>query len=129
MQNLRRRGIGPALFIGALLILSPAFASAQDPNQQQENPPQQNPPADNNQDTPPPPATPVVPTPLDTQIHPAGQAVPWLGTSSPLRWGDLAVGDFTYNYVHSQFTPFGQPSENLDLDIFRRYSSFSGADG
>ena len=59
-------------------------------------------------------------SPIDAQIHPAGQAVPWLGTSSPLHWGSFSVGGVTYSQVHDDFRPQGGlPSNVINLSIFR----------
>jgi hypothetical protein len=120
MRDTKNRLIWASALVTALL-LTPALVLAQDPNQQgQDNPPQQNPPANSTQDAPPPAPLPPGPTPLDTQIHPAGQAVPWLGTYTPLRWGDFSVASFSYNYVNDRFLPIaGGPSENIDLHILR----------
>lgn len=125
MQNARRQHFLLSFIIVASLGCLPGMIEAQEPiPQQQENPPQQAPPTDKaTQDEPPaPPTGPAAtgPTPLDTQIHPAGQAVPWLGSSSPLRWGDFSIASFTYNFVVDHFQPFGgDPSEDLNLNIFR----------
>src|SRR5271165_1293882 len=122
MQNSKQRTIGLGLLLGGVLCLAPTLLLAQDPNTQQPgNAPQQNPQPDNT--TPPPPPAlppPPGPGPIDTQIHPAGQAAPWLGTASPLRWGDFSIGNFTYNYVRDDFKPAGGgPSADLSLDILR----------
>ncbi len=126
MQNGRRKRFWVLLLLATTMGFLPTVGRAQDPNQQQDNPPQQNPPADKSaQEEQPPPAAPgspasTGPIPLDTQIHPAGQAVPWLGSSSPLRWGDFSIANFTYNYVIDHFLPIGGgASENLDLQILR----------
>jgi hypothetical protein len=124
MQNARRQHFWLQVIVLALLGFLPTALVAQDPNQQQQgNPPPQNPPTTQEEPPPPPaPATPAAtgPTPLDTQIHPAGQAVPWLGSSSPLRWGDFSISNFTYNFVVDHFQPFGgDPAEDMDLNIFR----------
>lgn len=127
MRNLENRLLRAAILVGAA-ILFPCLASAQDPGQQQqqqqqqqteqENPPAQQPQGQPQQEAPPPAPLPPGPQPLDTQIHAAGQAVPWLGTSSPLRWGDLSIGSFTYNYVNDRFTPLGAgQSQDIDLNI------------
>jgi hypothetical protein len=59
-------------------------------------------------------------SPIDTQIHPSGRAIPWLGTSSRFRWGHFSVADFTYNYVRDSFRPDGGlPANILDLSVFR----------
>jgi hypothetical protein len=126
MQNGRHQRFWMWLIIAVSLGLLPPVGRAQDPNQQ-DNPPQQNPPPDKTaQEQPPtPPAAPgspaaTGPNPLDTQIHPAGQAVPWFGGASPLRWGDFSIANFSYNYVIDHFQPFdGEPSEDLDLQILR----------
>jgi hypothetical protein len=123
MQNARRQHFWLQVIVLGLLGFLPAALVAQDPNQQQQgNPPPQNPPTTQEEPPPPAPATPAAtgPTPLDTQIHPAGQAVPWLGSSSPLRWGDFSISNFTYNFVVDHFQPFGgDPSEDMNLNIFR----------
>ncbi len=126
MHNARRECLWLQLsFLLAFLTFVPCLTNAQEPNPQPpDNPQQQNPQPDKStQDQP---AVPLVgsaaigPTPIDTQIHPAGQAIPWFGSTSPLRWGDFSVADFTYNYVNDRFQPFGnQPSEDLDLNILR----------
>jgi len=65
-------------------------------------------------------AAPTPGYPLDAQIHPAGQAVPWIGTTSPLRWGSFSIGNFTYQQVHDNFRPQGGlPSSVLNLSILR----------
>ena len=125
MQNARRQHFWLQLIIATSLGFLPCLVRAQDPNpQQQDNPQQQNPQPDKTtQDEPPvPPVGPAAtgPTPLDAQIHPAGQAVPWLGSSSPLRWGDFSIANFSYNYVIDDFQPFGgEPSEDINLNILR----------
>src|ERR1043166_7209463 len=54
--------------------------------------------------------------PVDMDIHPAGKAIPWLGSSSPLRWGSFSIGNFTYEHVNDHFQPVGDvPSANLEL--------------
>lgn len=118
MRNSKQGTICLRLLLVGVFCLLPQLLLAQDPNTQQpDNAPQQNPQPDNS--TPPPPPAPG-PQPIDTQIHPAGQAAPWLGTTSPLRWGDFSIGDFTYNYVRDDFKPAGGgPSADLSLDILR----------
>ncbi len=124
MQNARRQYFWLKLIVVASLGFLPTAVMAQDPNQQQQgNPPAQNPPTTQEEPPPPPaPGTPAAtgPTPLDAQIHPAGQAVPWFGTSSPLRWGDFSIANFSYNYVIDRFYPLGgEPEEDINLSIFR----------
>lgn len=129
MKNRKGELLRAAILAGVAMLL-PGMAMAQDPGQQQQqqqqqdpdqgNPPAQQPPAPQQQDAPPPAALPPGPQPLDTQIHPAGQAVPWLGTTSPLRWGDLSIGSFTYNYVDDRFVSLaGGPTQQIDLNILR----------
>jgi len=125
MQKVRRQHFWLQLVLVALLGFVPGLIGAQEPNPQQpDNPQQQNPQPDKTtQEEPPvPPVGPAAtgPTPLDAQIHPAGQAVPWLGSSSPLRWGDFSIANFSYNYVNDRFQPLGAgPSEDINLNILR----------
>jgi hypothetical protein len=67
------------------------------------------------------PAPENVPTPaypIDTQIRSIGKAMPWLGTSSPLKWGPLAVTNVTLDHVIDSFYPVGGlPSSTLRLDV------------
>ncbi len=125
MQSARRQHIWLQLIIVASLGFMPSLVGAQEPNPQPpDNPPQQTPQPDKTtqSEQPVPPVGPAAigPTPFDVQIHPAGQAVPWLGSSSPLRWGDFSIANFSYNYVNDRFQPFGdEPSEDLDLNILR----------
>src|SRR5256885_11959901 len=97
-------------FVFAVLMIfaaATAWAQEQQPNEQQPSP--QEPAA-----TEPVPQTdataPLVSAspvgPVDADIHPAGKAVPWLGTSSPLRWGDFSIGNFTYQHVTEHFQPW-----------------------
>lgn len=124
MRNLEGKVLRATILAGAAMLV-PCLAWAQDPDQQQQqqqqdNPATQQPQAPPQQEPPPPAPLPPGPQPLDTQIHAAGQAVPWLGTSSPLRWGDLSIGSFTYNYVNDRFAPLGGgPTQTLDLNILR----------
>jgi hypothetical protein len=125
MQNVKRQHFWLQLIIAASLGFMPGLIGAQEPNPQQpDNPQQQNPQPDKTtqDEQPVPPVGPAAtgPTPLDAQIHPAGQAVPWFGSSSPLRWGDFSIANFSYNYVNDRFQPFGGgPSEHINLDILR----------
>lgn len=114
--------------LGSFLALLSVGTSACPQNPLQSPPDQQvqqNPPdtSSNSQpDTAPSPAaeTPTPGYPLDTQIHPAGKAIPWYGASSPLKWWDFSVGDFTYDHIYDRFHPTnGIPSANLNLDVFR----------
>jgi hypothetical protein len=109
------------MFLGSLLFSM--IVQAQDPpvqdNPQQavkDAPPQTEEPA-------PPPSIPaaIAPAgPVDTQIHPAGKAVPWFGNGSPLKWGPFSIGNFTYQHVNDNFQPIGaQPSEDVTLNILR----------
>jgi hypothetical protein len=58
--------------------------------------------------------------PINAEIHPAGKAGLWAGTSSPLRWGPFAIGEFTYEFVHDEFRPKAAlPISIVDLNILR----------
>ena len=66
------------------------------------------------------PILPMPQGPVDMDIHPAGKAIPWLGSSSPLRWGSFSIGNFTYDHINDHFQPVGNvPSANLELSIMR----------
>jgi hypothetical protein len=75
---------------------------------------------------PPPPSMIPNPTsPIDTEIHSAGRAVPWMGSTSPLRWGDFSVAAFTLNYVNDNFRPEGSTdTSTLNLAVFRTTIGF-----
>src|SRR6266851_2796614 len=124
MRSMKRCLGRLVLFLSAALLLSGA-ARTQDapPAQQPEN-------QDKNQNPSTPPeqpsnatgttAAPNPGSPIDTQIHVAGKAVPWLGTSSPLRWGDFSIGFFSYDHINDHFQPEGNvPSANIELSILR----------
>jgi hypothetical protein len=125
MQNAKRKQVSVQITVVAFLLLMRGLLSAQEPKPQQpDNSQQQSTQPDKNTEEQPP--TPLVgpaaigPTPIDTQVHPAGQAVPWFGSSSPLRWGDFSIANFTYDFVNDRFQPFGnEPNENVDLSILR----------
>ena len=125
MQNARCQRSWLQLIVATSLVFLPGLIGAQEPNpQQQDNPPQQNPQPDKTtQDVPPvAPVGPAAtgPTPVDAQIHPAGKAVPWFGSASPLRWGDFSIAKFSYNYVNDRFQPFGGvPTQDIDLNILQ----------
>ncbi|MGC1482163.1 MAG: hypothetical protein WA789_00075 [Candidatus Acidiferrum sp.] len=122
-----------SLFLGTLLLA--VIVRAQDPSVQQDPPVQQNPPIQEDPQqapknapaqiegptTPTPDPAVIAPTgPVDTQIHPAGKAVPWFGSASPLRWGPISIGNFTYQHVNDDFQPIGaQPAEDISLNILR----------
>jgi len=125
MQNARLQHFLLQLIIVTSMGFLPGLVSAQEPNPQQpDKPQQQNPQSDKStQDEPPvPPVGPEAtgPSPLDAQIHPAGKAAPWFGSASPLRWGDISIANFSYNYVNDGFQPLGGgPTEYIDLNILR----------
>jgi len=124
-KSLDASTFGLHLIIAVSLGFIPGLVSGQEPNPQKpDNPQQQNPQPDKTtQEEPPVPTVgpaAIWPTPLDAQIHPAGQAVPWLGSSFPLRWGDFSIANFSYNYVNDRFQPLGAgPSEDINLNILR----------
>jgi hypothetical protein len=108
------------MFLGSLLFS--VMVRAQDPPVQDD--PQQavkNAPAQPEEAAPPPvPATIAPSGPVDAQIHPAGKAVPWFGSASPLHWGPFSIGNFTYQHVNDHFQPIGAlPSEDVSLNILR----------
>jgi len=116
---------GARILLSALAILCfSAPGSAQNPPNSPAKPDEQQQPPDttaNTQaDTNQSPASTTPGYPLDTQIHPAGKAIPWYGTSSPLKWWDFSIGDFTYDHIYDRLHPFDQvPSADLNLDVFR----------
>jgi len=58
--------------------------------------------------------------PIDTKVHPALRAVPWMGTDSPLRWGSFYIGDFTIDQVRDDFQPTGISEDDvINLSVFR----------
>jgi len=88
-----------------------------DPNAQ---PPQGATPDQNADATPPSPADPV-----NANIQPAGRAIPWVGTASPLRWGGFSITGFTLAQIRDDFQPIGDvPSDNLNLTIVRTGIAF-----
>src|SRR5580692_3699641 len=107
---------GPRKFFPSLAI-SLCFATsliAQQPTGSQPPPPtesQQNPDApktsDQGQDqAPPAPADAPTPgVPIDSQIRPAGRALPWYGSSSPLQWGSFSIRDVAYDHIYDRFFP------------------------
>jgi hypothetical protein len=66
---------------------------------------------------------PVAPSPaypVDARIHWAGKAVPWGGTTTPLRWGPLSVSSLEYFSVYDQFYPSaGGRADYTSLNILR----------
>ena len=125
MRSMMRCSVRLAWVLSAALFLS-AIVRAQDPPPPPPQPENQgtdqnpNTPAaqssDQNVTTP----TPNPGSPIDTQIHAAGKAVPWLGTTSPLRWGPFSVGFFSYEHINDHFQPEGNvPSANIELSILR----------
>jgi hypothetical protein len=81
--------------------------------------------------------TPVVPAdaptpgvPIDSQIHPAGRALPWYGSSTPLQWGPFSIRDIAYDHIYDRFFPsVPSPSEDINIDIFRASLVFDKAFG
>jgi hypothetical protein len=74
---------------------------------------------------PPPSLTPNPTSPIDTQIHPTGKAIPWMGSTSPLRWGDFSVASFTLDYVNDNFRAEGSSeTSTLNLAVFRTTIGF-----
>lgn len=123
MRNMKREWIR----IGPMLVLSLALSAinrAQDttpppaqPGQQEQQP--ANDPANPGQPTPAGAVAPAGALGTGTPV-PAGRVVPWLGTASPLRWGDFSIGNFTYQQVSDHFQPVGNvPSANIALSILR----------
>jgi hypothetical protein len=130
---------GPRKFFPSLAI-SLCFATsliAQQPTGSQPPPPtesQQNPDApktsDQGQDqAPPAPADAPTPgVPIDSQIRPAGRALPWYGSSSPLQWGSFSIRDVAYDHIYDRFFPaVPSPSEDINVDIFRASLVFDKA--
>jgi len=115
-QNTKNRVLRLGLLLSASLAFS-AAAGAQDTTPPQETketaPPEEA--------SKPAVAATIAPAgPVDTALHPAGKAVPWFGSTSPLQWGPLSIGNFTYQHVNDRFAPTGnQPEANIDLSIFR----------
>lgn len=122
MRNSRRKLHRLYLLLLGSMLFS-MIVRAQDPPVQQEQqqgetkaPTQTEEPA-----TPPPTPAAIAPGgPVDAQIHPAGKAVPWFGSSSPLQWGPFSIGNFTYQHVNDNFQPIGnQPAQDISLNILR----------
>jgi hypothetical protein len=63
--------------------------------------------------------------PINTQIYAAGKAIPWMGTTSPLRWGDFSIANATVNYVNDTFVPAGtSTASTLNLAVLRTTLAF-----
>lgn len=121
-----------ACLIGVLLILC-LPARAQEETSSTSTPPNQQAQQDSDQtkdqnpaaSAPTPADTPSPGYPIDSQIHPTGKAVPWMGTSSPLRWGDFSVASFTMDYINDNFRPAGgTATSTLNLGVFRSTIGF-----
>ncbi len=64
--------------------------------------------------------TPTPGYPLDGQIKELGTGLPWLGTTTPFRWGSFSLGSLEYDNVHDRLRPNnGLPASDLRLSILR----------
>jgi hypothetical protein len=131
MKEQRLRPVGITCMIGLVLVFScSARAQDQPPAQQPGDQEQQSSGAAAQtqesttlQDVPVNAPTPGYP--IDTQIYAAGKAIPWMGTTSPLRWGDFSVANVTLNYVNDNFVPAGtSTASTLNLAVLRTTLAF-----
>src|SRR5690348_10849087 len=117
-RNLHRLSL---LLLGSMLFS--VIVRAQDPPVQQEQQQGETKASAQTEEPAAPPPTPAAIAPggpVDAQIHPAGKAVPWFGSSSPLQWGPFSIGNFTYQHVNDNFQPIGnQPAQDISLNILR----------
>ena len=110
-----------------MFICLPSPAWSQDPPPTQQDPEQQK------QDNPPPaspadvtPAPGGAAPPLDTQIHAAGQAMPFFDSRTPLRFGPFSLASIEYINVYDEFYPAGNlPQQNESLNLFRANIDFT----
>ena len=119
------------LIAGLFLLCWPVAAqessSQQEQQQQQQEQQGSTQTPDQTKDTEPPkPADAPTPGyPIDSQIHPAGKAIPWMGSTSPLRWGDFSVASITMDYVNDNFRPEGSNvTSSINLAVFRTTVGF-----
>jgi len=76
-------------------------------------------------DETPPPVAAVPDHPLDTRVHPAIRAVPWLGTEGTLRYGPFSLKSVEVLGVDDQFSPTdGGPNVGTQLSLIRTNIGF-----
>src|SRR2546423_170430 len=127
MKNFVHRVAGLA-FGAALVITLPLAARAQGltDRQEQQNNPNTTDPTNVQPEDAKPAAAPIIASPLDSQIHPAGKAGPWAGSASSLRFGPFALASMDVIGVYDQFYPSGDPQvQDTRLSVLRANIQFA----
>src|SRR5438309_7738848 len=120
VKSLASAGLG--LILGSTLFLVPANAQQASSPQAKPQPAAaalpglDAPPAEEVSTTP----TPNPPNPYQGTITSIGTGLPFLGTTSPLRWWDFSVERFEYIGVRDEFAPQqGGPVARTNFSILR----------